>query len=108
MKITKEETALFPVLRYFFKDQNQLGDIINRKHSYVAKRMSRTTGLKFTRHEQDLIIRSICRGAERLELNDFNRNILFSERFNPEEKNSLIFYTPKQQITIEDMSEVSA
>lgn len=86
MKFTNKETALFPVLRYFVKDSAELGRIINRSQDYVRQRMSRSSGKTFTDLEKTLILRNLTD----LEFCDHNMEILFSNRFNPEDKNKLL------------------
>lgn len=85
MKITSE-TAKFPVLRIFYKDSRAIADSINRSTNYVAQRMCSTSGKNFTELEKHMLLRAI---TPKLEDSETNINILFSETFNPEEKNSI-------------------
>lgn len=86
MKFSNESTALYPVLRYYVKDAAEVGAIINRSDNYVKQRMSRNSGKSFTQIEKNLILKSLTN----LEFCTTNLEILFSDRFNPEDKNKLI------------------
>lgn len=87
MKITTE-TAKFPVLRLFFKDSLAIAGAINRSKSYVTQRMAATSGKNFTELEKHMLLRAI---TPKLEDSETNINILFSEEFNPEQKNSITY-----------------
>ena len=100
MKFSNESTALYPVLRYYVKDAAEVGAIINRSDNYVKQRMSRNSGKFFTQIEKNLILRAI----NDLEFCDYNLQILFSERFNPEEKNKLLKVQHNHQLTISEVS----
>lgn len=86
MKFSNESTALYPVLRYYVKDAAEIGTIINRSDNYVKQRMSRNSGKSFTQIEKNLILKSLTN----LEFCTTNLEILFSDKFNPEDKNKLI------------------
>lgn len=59
MQIRTESTALFPMLRYLFKDAKVIATTINRHPNYVHQRMSSTSGKTFTELEKKILLNEL-------------------------------------------------